>query len=88
MIIGDRWKVAILQNLMSGLKSFSDLKQSIRYVSHRVLLEELAELEAAGVLNAQIYQKVPFDADYSLTPKGDSLRTVFESMQKWVDTYQ
>lgn len=87
MIVGDRWKVAIVQHLMHGPQKFSDLKQNIRYVSYRVLLGELSRREETGILAKQNHQKVLREAEYSLTEKGQDLQMVFDAMLKWADTY-
>ena len=88
LIVGDRWKVSILQQLMDGPQRLLDLKQHIRYVSHRVLVEELAELEQIGVLTKNSFsRRAPLDAEYALTEKGRGLQSVFDSMLQWSRAY-
>jgi len=86
-ILGNRWKVSILQHLMNGPQMLLDLKQNIRYVSYRVLLEELADLEQLGILVRDNQSRLPMEATFSLTEKGRSLQIVFDSMLQWGCVY-
>ena len=87
-ILGDRWKVLILQNLMDGTRSFVDLKGEIPYVSHKVLVPELRELEEMGLLSCVIYTKAPPQIDFSLTETGQSLKTLLDTMRQWGETHK
>ena len=83
IIVGNRWKLQVLQNLMDGPKGFYELKKTMRYISHKVLVAELLEMEARGLLNKKIYSEVPPEFEYTLSEKGYSLRPVLNAMKMW-----
>ena len=70
MLIGDKWKVLILRDLMPGKKRFGELKKSIGGVSQKVLTAQLRDLEANGLVNRKVYPEVPPRVEYSLTELG------------------
>lgn len=82
-IIGGRWKVAILFHLLEGTKRFSELHRLIPTATHKVLTQQLRELEAHGVVNRKVYPQVPPKVEYSLTALGQSLRPVVKAMESW-----
>ena len=81
--IGDKWKVLILRELMSGTKRFSELKKSISGVTQKMLTQQLRELESDGIINRKVYPVVPPKVEYSLSELGKTLEPVIESMKKW-----
>lgn len=70
MLIGDKWKVLILRDLMPGKKRFGELKKSIGGVSQKVLTAQLRDMEANGLVNRKVYPEVPPRVEYSLTELG------------------
>ena len=70
MLIGDKWKVLILRDLMPGKKRFGELKKSIGGVSQKVLTAQLRDMEANGLVNRKVYPAVPPRVEYSLTELG------------------
>ena len=70
MLIGDKWKVLILRDLMPGKKRFGELKKSIGGVSQKVLTAQLRDMEANGLVNRKVYPEVPPRVEYSLTEFG------------------
>lgn len=70
MLIGDKWKVRILRDLMPGKKRFGELKKSIGGVSQKVLTAQLRDMEANGLVNRKVYPEVPPRVEYSLTELG------------------
>lgn len=83
MIIGDKWKVLILRDLMNGTKRFGELKKSIGNVSQKVLTSQLRDMEAKGLVNRKVYAEVPPRVEYSLTELGYSLKPVLDAMVIW-----
>ena len=75
-LIGDKWKVLILRDLMPGTKRFGELKKSIGHVSQKVLTAQLRDMEASGLLNRKVYAEVPPRVEYTLTELGYSLKPV------------
>ena len=59
MLIGDKWKVLILRDLMPGTKRFGELKKSVGNVSQKVLTSQLRDMEANGLVTRQVYAEVP-----------------------------
>ena len=53
MLIGDKWKVLILRDLMPGTKRFGELKKSIGHVSQKVLTAQLRDMEESGLVKPQ-----------------------------------
>ena len=79
MLIGDKWKVLILRDLLPGTKRFGELKKSIGSVSQKVLTAQLRDMEAKGLVHRQVYAEVPPRVEYSLTDLGQSLRPILEA---------
>ena len=88
MLIGDKWKVLILRDLMPGTKRFGELKKSIGTVSQKVLTAQLRQMEASGLLTRTVYAEVPPRVEYTLTDLGRSLRPVLDAMEAWGKAYQ
>lgn len=87
-LIGDKWKVLILRDLMPGTKRFGELKKSIGNVSQKVLTAQLRDMEESGLVNRKVYAEVPPRVEYSLTELGQSLRPILDAMQKWGEDYK
>lgn len=88
MIIGDKWKVLILRDLMDGTKRFGELKKSIGSVSQKVLTAQLRDMEEKELLTRKVYAEVPPRVEYTLTETGYSLKPVLDAMQNWGKAYQ
>ena len=88
MLIGDKWKVLILRDLMEGTKRFGELKKSIGTVSQKVLTAQLRDMEAKGLLTRTVYAEVPPRVEYTLTETGRSLKPILDSMVVWGEDYQ
>lgn len=88
MLIGDKWKVLILRDLMTGTKRFGKLKKSIGSVSQKVLTAQLRDMEANGLVHRQVYAEVPPRVEYSLTELGRSLKPILDAMWTWGEGYK
>ena len=88
MLIGDKWKVLILRDLMPGTKRFGELKKAIGSVSQKVLTAQLRDMEEKGLLTRQVYAEVPPRVEYTLTEIGYSLKPVLDAMWVWGEDYQ
>ena len=75
-LIGDKWKVLILRDLMPGTKRFGELKKSIGNVSQKVLTAQLRAMEENGLVHREVYAEVPPRVEYSLTELGKSLKPI------------
>lgn len=88
MLIGNKWKVLILRDLMPGTKRFGELKKSIGNVSQKVLTAQLRDMEASGLVNRKVYAEVPPRVEYTLTELGYSLKPILEALWDWGEEYQ
>lgn len=88
MLIGDKWKVLILRDLMLGTKRFGELKKSVGNVSQKVLTAQLRDMEENGLVNRQVYAEVPPRVEYSLTDLGRSLKPILDAMWTWGEEYK
>ena len=88
MLIGDKWKVLILRDLMPGTKRFGELKKSIGNVSQKVLTAQLRDMESNGLLTRQVYPEVPPRVEYTLTDIGESLKPILGAMFDWGMDYK
>ena len=82
-VVGGRWKVPILWHLFSGTLRFSELGRALPDITQKMLTQQLRELEHDGVVARKVYPEVPPKVEYSLTPRGLSLRPVVEAMCHW-----
>ena len=88
MLIGDKWKILILRDLLTGTKRFGELKKSIGHVSQKVLTAQLRDMEANGLVHRKVYAEVPPRVEYSLTELGQSLKPITDAMGAWGEKYQ
>ena len=88
MLIGAKWKVLILRDLMDGTKRFGELKKSIGTVSQTVLTAQLRDMEEKGLLKRKVYAEVPPRVEYTLTETGYSLKPILDSMWAWGADYK
>ena len=82
-VIGGRWKVLILRELVVGVKRFGQLHRALHGITQKMLTQQLRELEADGILHREVYLQVPPKVEYSLTPLGESLKPILEAMHEW-----
>ena len=88
MLIGDKWKVLILRDLMSGTKRFGELKRSVGGISQKVLTSNLRDMEDNGLVTREVFAEVPPRVEYSLTEIGHSLKPIIDSMMDWGMDYK
>ncbi|MBP1761522.1 MAG: MarR family transcriptional regulator [Firmicutes bacterium] len=87
-LIGSKWKVLILRDLIDGTKRFGELKKSIGNVSQKVLTQQLRMMEEDGLVHREIFAEVPPRVEYSLTDTGMSLKPVLTAMSCWGEDYK
>lgn len=88
MIIGDKWKVLILRDLMNRTMRFGELKKSIGHVSQKVLTAQLRDMEDKGLVTRKVYAEVPPRVEYTLTETGYSLKPVLDALWAWGKQYK
>ena len=87
-LIGDKWKVLILRDLMPGTKRFGELKKSIGSVSQKVFTAQLRDMEQNGLVHREVFAEVPPRVEYSLTELGRSLKPILDAMWNWGEEFK
>lgn len=87
-LIGDKWKVLILRDLLPSTKRFGELKKSVGNVSQKVLTSQLRDMEDKGLITRKVYAEVPPRVEYSLTELGRSLKPILDAMWDWGEGYK
>lgn len=86
-VVGGKWKPLILWALNDGTRRFGELKREVAGVSEKVLIQQLRELEADGIVHREVYGEVPPRVEYSLTELGKALNTALEPLGAWGSTF-
>ncbi|MGW5580115.1 winged helix-turn-helix transcriptional regulator [Micromonospora chokoriensis] len=87
-VIGGKWKVPILCELRRSSRRFGELRRLIPGVSEKVLIQQLREMEADGVVSREIFDEVPPRVEYSLTGYGSSLSEALRPLGVWGAAHQ
>lgn len=87
-LIGDKWKVLIVRDLLTGTKRFGELKKSVSGITQKVSTSNLRQMEASGLVKRKVYPEVPPRVEYSLTDTGLSLKPILDSMVIWGNKYR
>lgn len=88
-MIGNKWKVIILRDLiLNGVMRFGELKKSVGSISQKVLTSNLREMEEDGLVKRTVYPEVPPRVEYELTPLGNTLKPVLDSLWSWGESYK
>lgn len=88
MLMGDRWKVLIVRDLLTGTKRFGELRKSLDGISQKVLTQHLRIMEENGLVHREVYAEVPPRVEYSLTELGRSLKPIHDAMWQWGEEYK
>lgn len=87
-LIGDKWKVLIIRDLLTGTKRFNELMRSVTGITQKVLTSHLRAMEKAGLVTRKVYPQVPPKVEYTLTGTGYSLNPILDSMAAWGTDYK
>jgi DNA-binding HxlR family transcriptional regulator len=87
-LIGSKWKLLILRNLLARPWRFNELKKNLTGISQKVLTDSLRSLEEDGIVTRTVYPEVPPRVEYSLSELGDSMRPIISAMEQWGLGYQ
>jgi DNA-binding HxlR family transcriptional regulator len=87
-LIGNKWKLLIIRNLLAEPQRFSQLKNSIDGISQKVLADNLKSLVDDGLVNRENFAEIPPKVVYSLSELGNSLRPIIEEMRIWGTNYK
>lgn len=86
-LIGNKWKLLIMRELLTGTKRFNEMHKAISGISQKVLTENLRKMEEDGIIDRKVYAVVPPKVEYSLSELGDTLRPIIDSMSDWGTAY-
>jgi DNA-binding HxlR family transcriptional regulator len=87
-LIGNKWKLLILRELLPGAKRFGELRKGIPDISQKVLTQNLRSMEEDGIVTREVYAEVPPRVEYQLSELGNSLRPIMSVMEVWGLNYQ
>ena len=82
-LIGSKWKLLILRNLMARPWRFNELQRDLEGISQKVLTDSLRSMEEDGLITRSVYASVPPRVEYALSETGNSLRPVIKAMEAW-----
>jgi len=85
-ILEGRWKLVILFHLFGGqVLRFSDLERAIPAISQKMLIQQLRQLEADGIVRRIVHHQVPPKVEYCLTDWGQALCPALDALLKWAE---
>lgn len=87
-VIGGKWKLLILWQLTQGTKRYGELRSALSDITHKMLTQQLRELEQDGIVHREVFQVVPPKVEYSLTKTGERLSNVMASMAEWASAFR
>ena len=87
-VIGSKWKLLIMRNLLVRPWRFNELRKSLDGISQKVLTDSLRSMESDGIIIRTVYPEVPPRVEYSLSELGDSMRPIIKAMEVWGKNYQ
>ena len=86
-LIGNKWKMLIIRNLLTGPQRFTEMLKTIP-ISQKVLTDNLRALEDDGIIIREAFAEVPPRVVYSLSELGNSLRPIWNAMEAWGTEYK
>ena len=87
-LIGSKWKLLIMRNLLVRPWRFNELMRSLDGISQKILTESLRSMEADGIIIRTVFPEVPPHVEYSLSEVGESMRPIIASMEAWGKYYK
>lgn len=87
-LIGSKWKLLIIRNLMARPWRFNELKKDLEGISQKVLTDSLRSMEADGIVTRTVYPEVPPRVEYALSELGESMRPIIVAMERWGTEYK
>lgn len=87
-LIGNKWKLLIIRNLLIRPWRFNELHKSLDGISQKVLTESLRSMESDGIIIRTVYPEVPPRVEYSLSELGETLRPILDAMETWGMEYK
>lgn len=87
-MIGSKWKLLIMRNLLVRPWRFNELKKNLEGISQKVLTDSLRSMEEDGIVTRTVYPEVPPHVEYALSELGESMRPILTAMQEWGTNYK
>jgi DNA-binding HxlR family transcriptional regulator len=87
-IIGGKWKIPIIWRLKEGPMRYGELRRTLPKVTHKMMTQQLRELEQDEIINRKVYPEVPPKVEYTLTLLGKSAIPVIDMLREWGDEYK
>ena len=87
-LIGNKWKILIIRNLLTGPQRFTQIAKTIPGISKKVLTDNLRALEDDGLVEREIFAEVPPRVEYSLSQLGKTLQPILDAMRDWGIDYR
>lgn len=87
-LIGSKWKLLIIRNLLNRPWRFNELQKDLEGISQKVLTDSLRSMESDGIITRTVFPEVPPRVEYALSPLGESLRPIINSMAVWGTDYK
>lgn len=87
-LIGNKWKLLIIRNLLNRPWRFNELKKDLDGISQKVLTDSLRSMEEDGIITRTVYPEVPPRVEYALSELGGTMRPILASMEQWGTNYK
>ena len=87
-MIGSKWKLLIMRNLLQRPWRFNELKKDLEGISQKVLTDSLRSMEADGIITRTVYPEVPPRVEYALSDLCESMRPIMDAMEIWGTEYK
>ena len=87
-LIGNKWKLLIIRNLLHSPQRFTEIRKSIPGISQKVLTDNLRSLEEDGLIDREVFAEVPPRVVYSMSELGQSLQPIINAMYDWGTDYK
>ena len=87
-LIGSKWKLLIMRNLLERPWRFNELKKNLEGISQKVLTDSLRSMEDDGIITRTVYPEVPPHVEYALSETGKSMRPILNAMYDWGTNYK
>ena len=87
-LIGSKWKLLIMRNLLQRPWRFNELRKNLEGISQKVLTDSLRSMEEDGIITRTVYAEVPPRVEYALSDLGESMRPIITAMAEWGTAYK
>lgn len=87
-LIGSKWKLLIMRNLLQRSWRFNELRKDLEGISQKVLTDSLRSMESDGIITRTVYPEVPPRVEYALSDLGESMRPIMNAMEEWGTNYK